>query len=102
MAKNDITGDEIKSRVTTDAYRNNPFWDNISRPKAAFVGRLWGVDVEVEGVWYEAEPATLENPSYSAYFEVYHVFHASHEIYPDDEQIKLLEEQAIEYFNNVK
>lgn len=28
-ARNDITGDSIKSRVPNDAYRNNPFWDKV-------------------------------------------------------------------------
>lgn len=31
-AKNDITGDEIRSKPNSDAYRNSPFWDKKAKP----------------------------------------------------------------------
>lgn len=29
--RNEITGDKIQSKVTTDAYRSNPFWDRCKK-----------------------------------------------------------------------
>lgn len=29
--KNDITGDSIKSRPNSEAYRNSPYWDSIGQ-----------------------------------------------------------------------
>lgn len=33
MAKNDITGDNIKSRPSNEAYRENPLWDKLEKQK---------------------------------------------------------------------
>ena len=32
-AKNDITGDSIKSRANNENYLNSPFWDNLEKKK---------------------------------------------------------------------
>ena len=32
-AKNDITGDAIKSRASNDNYLNSPFWENLEKKK---------------------------------------------------------------------
>lgn len=29
--EDDITGDEIKSKANSDAYRNSPLWDNLEK-----------------------------------------------------------------------
>ena len=31
--KNNITGDEIKSKPANDNYRNSPLWDNLKKKK---------------------------------------------------------------------
>lgn len=33
--KNDITGDSIKSKPASDAYRESPYWDNLKKEKEA-------------------------------------------------------------------
>lgn len=33
MAKNDITGDDIKSKPANDNYRNNAFWEKVEKKK---------------------------------------------------------------------
>ena len=32
-SKNDITGDRMTSKPSSEAYRNSPFWDNIAKNK---------------------------------------------------------------------
>jgi hypothetical protein len=34
-AKNDITGDSIKSKPNSDKYRESKFWDNVAKEKEA-------------------------------------------------------------------
>lgn len=33
MSRNDITGDRMINKPSSDAYRNSPFWDNIAKKK---------------------------------------------------------------------
>lgn len=34
-AKNDITGDSIKSKAANDKYRSSPFWEALEKKKKA-------------------------------------------------------------------
>lgn len=33
MSRNDITGDRMINKPSSDAYRNSPFWDSIAKKK---------------------------------------------------------------------
>lgn len=60
----------------------------------SFTGSLWGVDVEVEGEFCPGEAQTFDSPGFPPSFEVNKVVHAGEEVWPSEDDIELLIDQA--------
>ena len=62
----------------------------------SFTGCLWGVNVEVEGTFCPGEAETIDCPGFPPSFEVEKVVHAGEEVWPNEDDIDELVDQAFE------